>query len=45
MWRVPSLDNLLDPARGATVPHPFYLSDAAQRADVVEFLRGLSTTP
>ena len=42
---VPTLNNLLDPARGATVPHPFYLSDAAQRADMVEFLRGLSTTP
>ncbi|MCA1612596.1 MAG: hypothetical protein LC800_00275 [Acidobacteria bacterium] len=40
---VPSLDNLLDPARGDTAPHPFYLADAAQRADVVEFLRGLGT--
>jgi cytochrome c2 len=40
---VPSLDNLLDPARGANAPHAFYLADAAQRADVVEFLRGLDT--
>lgn len=40
---VPSLDNLLDPVRGATVPHPFYLSDAAQRADVVTFLKSLDT--
>jgi hypothetical protein len=40
---VPSLDNLLDPARGADAPHAFYLPDAGQRADVVEFLRGLGT--
>ncbi len=40
---VPTLDNLLDPPRGATVPHPFYLSDPAQRDDMVRFLRGLST--
>jgi hypothetical protein len=40
---VTSLDNLLDPARGANAPHAFYLADAAQRADVVEFLRGLGT--
>jgi hypothetical protein len=42
---VPSLDNLLDPARGANAPHAFYLADSAQRADVVEFLRGLGTDP
>ncbi len=41
---VPTLDSLLDPSRGATVPHPFYLSDKAQRDDMVQFLRGLSTT-
>jgi len=40
---VPSLDNLLDPARGDSAPHPFYLADARQRADMVEFLRGLDT--
>ncbi|MEO6624936.1 MAG: hypothetical protein ABIN37_08900 [Burkholderiaceae bacterium] len=42
---VPNMDNLLDPSRGATAPHPFYFADTAQRADMVEFLRGLSTTP
>jgi cytochrome c2 len=40
---VPSLDNLLDPERGDNAPHPFYIADAAQRADMVEFLRGLDT--
>ena len=40
---VPSLDNLLDPQRGATAPHPFYTTDAKDRADLVEFLRGLGT--
>ena len=39
---VGSLDELLDAKRGATAPHPFYLS-ASQRADVVEFLKGLDT--
>ena len=40
---VPSLDNLLDPARGDQSPHPFYIADPAQRAEMVEFLRGLDT--
>lgn len=40
---VPSLDNLFDPSRGATAPHPFYLSDAKARADMVAFLRSLNT--
>ena len=40
---VPTLDSLLDPARGSTSPHPFYFADAGQRADVVEFLRELGT--
>ncbi len=40
---VSSLDNLLDPVRGDNAPHPFYLADASQRADMVEFLRGLDT--
>ena len=40
---VPTLDNLLDPARGAMAPHPFYLSNAGQRADMAEFLRSLDT--
>lgn len=41
---VPSLDNLLDPARGATAPHPFYVADPAARADMVQFLAGLDDT-
>ena len=40
---VPSMDNLLNPTRGALAPHPFYFSDTAQRADMVEFLRSLDT--
>ncbi len=40
---VPSLDGLLDPQRGPTAPHAFYLSDRKQRGDVVEFLRSLDT--
>ena len=40
---VPSLDALLNPSRGATAPHPFFLADPTQRADMVEFLRGLDT--
>jgi len=39
---VGSLDELLDEKRGATAPHPFYLP-ASQRADMVEFLKGLGT--
>ena len=38
---VPSLNNLLDPTRGNNAPHAFYVVDASQRADMVEFLRGL----
>ncbi|MGI8836632.1 MAG: hypothetical protein ACR2H4_08350 [Pyrinomonadaceae bacterium] len=40
---VSSLNSLLDPARGDSSPHPFYLADASQRADMVEFLRSLDT--
>ncbi|MBA3767489.1 MAG: hypothetical protein H0W99_10965 [Acidobacteria bacterium] len=40
---VPSLDNLLDPGRGSTAPHPFYLSDARARVDMAAFLRSLDT--
>lgn len=42
---VPTLDALFDPTPGAKSPHPFYFADAGQRADMVEFLRELSTTP
>ncbi|MBA3848152.1 MAG: hypothetical protein H0X45_16095, partial [Planctomycetes bacterium] len=40
---VHGLDSLLDPKRGATAPHPFYLSDPEQRKDVAMFLRSLDT--
>ena len=40
---VPNLDTLLNPSRGPLAPHPFYFSDTAQRADMIEFLRGLDT--
>ena len=40
---VPTLDNLLDPGRGAQAPHPFYLSDTGQRSDMVQFLNSLDT--
>ena len=40
---VPTLDALLNPTRGPMAPHPFYLTDATQRADMVEYLRGAST--
>ena len=40
---VASLDDLLNARRGATAPHPFYLSDS-QRAEVIEFLRGADTS-
>ncbi len=39
-----SLDNLLDPSRGPSVPHPFYLSDAKDRAGMIAFLRSLDTS-
>jgi mono/diheme cytochrome c family protein len=38
---VHSMDDLLNPHRGAASPHPFYVADPRQRADVVQFLRGL----
>jgi len=40
---VPGLDALLNPERGEKEPHPFYLKDKAQRADMVAFLSGLDT--
>ncbi len=39
---VPDLDTLLNPSRGASSPHPFYVTDAGARADMVAFLKGLS---
>ena len=40
---VANLDDLLNPSRGSTAPHPFYFNSSAQRSDMIEFLRGLST--
>jgi hypothetical protein len=40
---VPTLEALFDPNRGTTAPHPFYVSDARQRADMVTYLKGLDT--
>ena len=40
---VPSLDNLMDSARGATAPHPFYVVSRAERDAIAAFLRSLST--
>ena len=43
---VPSLDALLDPTkRAATDPHPFFVADAAKRADVIRFLESLDDQP
>ena len=38
---VSSLNSLLDPKRGASSPHPFYLAKPKDRDDVVQFLSGL----
>ncbi|MEP6635810.1 MAG: hypothetical protein ABJB97_03730 [Acidobacteriota bacterium] len=40
---VPSLESLFDPSRGMMAPHPFYLSDAQERANMIAFLRSLDT--
>jgi len=40
---VESLEALLDPARGARSPHPFYLSTVGERQDMVKFLESLDT--
>ncbi|MBC7925027.1 MAG: hypothetical protein H7039_05150 [Bryobacteraceae bacterium] len=41
---VPTLDALLDRSRGEKAPHPFYITNADERGDVVQFLKGLDTT-
>ena len=41
---VPSLDALFDPRRGSNAPHPFYLANGRQRADISQYLRSLDTT-
>jgi len=38
---VPTLEALLDPARGVMAPHPFYIDNAGTRADMVTFLKSL----
>jgi len=40
---VHSLGDLLDPLRGATSPHPFYIANPRRREEVVQFLRELDT--
>ena len=40
-----ALGKLLDPSRGATSPHPFYVTDATQRAAVITFLQSLDDNP
>ena len=40
---VPTLESLLDESRGDKVPHPFYITKAAERNDVIQFLKGLDT--
>ncbi len=40
---VPTLEDLFDARRGATAPHPFYLDDARQRADMAAYLKSLDT--
>lgn len=39
---VATLDDLLNPSRGSTAPHPFYLKKSADRVDMVNFLNGQS---
>ena len=40
-----ALSLLMDPTRGASAPHPFYLADMSQRANVVAFLQSLDDNP
>jgi hypothetical protein len=42
---VRSLEELFNPKRGKLSPHPFYLSDAAERKALIDFLRSLDTEP
>ena len=39
---VPTLELLLNPSRGASSPHPFYLKNAADRIDAIAFLKAMS---
>ncbi|MBA3404604.1 MAG: hypothetical protein H0U13_07980, partial [Gemmatimonadaceae bacterium] len=40
---VPSLDALFNPTRGPNAPHPFYVTNSADRAAIVSYLQGLDT--
>ncbi len=40
---VPTLERLLNPGRGRRAPHPFYVRNPYDRADVTQFLRSLDT--
>jgi mono/diheme cytochrome c family protein len=37
---VPTMEALFDPGRGSQEPHPFYVDDRADRADLITFLQG-----
>ncbi|HUR21652.1 MAG TPA: hypothetical protein VMZ90_12630 [Vicinamibacterales bacterium] len=36
---VATLESLLDPARGANAPHPFYVTDTQQKSDLILYLK------
>jgi hypothetical protein len=38
---VATIDQLLDPSRGADAPHPFYVANQAERDELINFLRSL----
>jgi len=40
---VATMDDLFNPKRGGSAPHPFYIPDARRRSDLVQFLRSLDT--
>ncbi len=40
---VSSLDELFNPKRGKTAPHPFYIVRTAQRSELVAYLKSLDT--
>ena len=42
---VASLDALLNPSRTAVAPHPFFIADPTERANVVQFLNSLDDQP
>ena len=40
-----SLADLLDPARGKSKPHPFFVADSGERKDLIAFLNSLDDQP